>query len=71
MIPPRFSFGVPMQDHVLSTYDRAISDFTRQEFERCSASLYFHHRHQIQAEALHLWNKLQKHVFLKYIYDRV
>lgn len=25
---------IELQDHVLSTYDRAISDFTRREFER-------------------------------------
>lgn len=29
---------IELQDHVLSTYDRAISDFTRQEFERCVLS---------------------------------
>ena len=26
---------VELQDHVLGTYDRAISNFTKGEFERC------------------------------------
>ena len=43
------------QDHVLSTYDRAISAYTRQEFERCSVSISFHDRRQ----AMCFENKLQ------------
>jgi NADH:ubiquinone reductase (non-electrogenic) len=35
---------VELQDHVLGTYDRAISDFTKGEFERCPPYLPFHNR---------------------------
>ena len=33
---------IELQDHVLSTYDRAISDYTATEFSRCGARAVSH-----------------------------